>query len=152
MVAEIFAGLSVFKTMFDLAKALKDTDDAVKRNSAVSDLWEQIFTAQTRYTAAIDRVTELEEKLANFETWDTESKRYELKQLIRGGPTFAYALKSDAQPPEPFHCICATCYQCRLKSILQFARWAAVGSKERVLVCPVCDTEVRAIGWPPNFA
>ena len=132
MVAEVFAGLSAFKTMFDLAKALKDTDDAVKRNSAVTDLWEQIFTAQARYTAAIDRVAELEEKLARFETWDTESKRYELKQLISGVPTFAYALKADAQPSEPFHCICANCYQRRLKSILQFDRFAIYGSEQRV--------------------
>jgi len=150
MVAEIFAGLSAFKTMFDLAKALKDTDDAVKRNSAVSDLWEQIFTAQTRYTAAIDRVAELEEILASLETWDAESKRYELKQLVISVPTFAYALKTDAQPSETFHCICATCYQRRLKSVLQFDRFAVYGSEQRVLKCPVCNTEVHSIGWPPR--
>ena len=111
MVAEIFGGLSAFKTMFDLAKAIKDMDDTIKRNAAVADLWEQIFTAQARYTAAVDRVTELEEKLASFETWDAEKQRYELKQLVPTGPTFAYALKPDAQSGEPFHCICATCYQ-----------------------------------------
>jgi len=150
MVAEVFAGLSAFKTMFDLAKALKDTDDAVKRNSAVADLWEQIFTAQSRYTAAVDRVTELEEKLASFETWNTEKDRYELKQLIRGAPTFAYALKTAAQPHETFHCICATCYQRRLKSILQFAR-SVPYTEQRILACPVCDTEVHVTGWPPDF-
>jgi hypothetical protein len=150
MVAEIFAGLNAFKIMFDLAKALKDTDDAVKRNSAVADLWEQIFTAQTRYTEAIDRVAELEEKLASLETWDAESKRYELKQLISSVPTFAYALKADAQPGEPFHCICANCYQRRFKSVLQFNRLATYGSEQRVLKCPVCNTEVHTMGWPPR--
>jgi len=110
------------------------------------------IAAQTREAALLERVSELEKEVASFEKWNTEKDRYELKQLIRGGPTFAYALKSDAQPPETFHCICATCYQRRLKSILQFSRWAAVGSQERILTCPVCSTEVRAIGWPPNLA
>lgn len=41
MVAEVFAGISAFKTMFDIAKAMKDMDDAVKRNAAVFDLGEQ---------------------------------------------------------------------------------------------------------------
>ena len=34
MVGEVITGLSAFKTMFDIAKAMKDMDDAVKRNAA----------------------------------------------------------------------------------------------------------------------
>jgi hypothetical protein len=110
------------------------------------------IAAQTREATLLSRVSDLEKEVASFETWDAEKQRYELKQLIRGAPTFAYALKPDAQPPEIFHCICATCYQKRLKSILQFSRPVLPGSGERVLACPVCNTEVRVIGWPPTFA
>jgi len=152
MVGEVFAGLGALKTAFDIAKGLKDIDDAARRNAAVIELQEKILAAREAQSALLDRVSELEEKVAGFETWDTEKKRYELKQLVRSGPSFAYALKPDAQPPETFHCICATCYQKRVKSILQFARIVIPGSSEKVLACPVCKTEVHVIGWPPNIA
>jgi hypothetical protein len=35
MVAEVFAGLGALKTAFDIAKGLKDIDDATRRNAAV---------------------------------------------------------------------------------------------------------------------
>ncbi|MGO9398295.1 MAG: hypothetical protein ACLP19_10695 [Xanthobacteraceae bacterium] len=150
MVGEVFAGLGALKTAFDIAKGLKDIDDATRRNAAVIELQEKILAAREAQSTLLDRVGELEAEVASFETWDTEKQRYELKQLIRGGATFAYTLKPDAQPPETFHCICATCYQRRLKSILQFSRNAFVGSSEQILVCPVCKTEVHAVGWPPS--
>jgi hypothetical protein len=149
MPGEVFAGLSAIKIAFDIAKGLKDIDDAARRNAAIIELQEKLLIAQETQAALTERVRELEEKVASFEKWDTEKERYDLKQLIRGGPTFAYALKGDAQPAEPFHCICATCYQKRLKSILQFERTIMM-SDERILKCPVCSTEVHVIGWPPN--
>jgi hypothetical protein len=151
MPGEILAGFSALKTAFDIAKGLKDIDDAARRNAAIIELQEKLLIAQEAQAALTERVRELEEKVASFERWDAEKERYELKQLIRGAPTFAYALKPDAQPPETFHCICATCYQKRLKSILQFLRNAFVGGDEKILACPVCSTEVHVIGWPPPF-
>ncbi len=46
MVSEIFAGLGAFKTMFDIAKGLKDINDAAARNAAVVELQEKILAAQ----------------------------------------------------------------------------------------------------------
>ena len=153
MVGEVFAGLGALKTAFDIAKGLKDIDDATRRNAAVIELQEKILAAREAQSTLLDRVGRLEEKVTSFETWDAEKARYELRQLIRGAaPTFAYALKADAEPAEDFHCICATCYQKRLKNILQFSRSVFVGSDEKVLACPVCKTEVHVIGWPPTFA
>jgi hypothetical protein len=152
MVGEVFAGLGALKTAFDIAKGLKDIDDAARRNAAVIELQEKILAAREAQSTLLDRVSELEEKVTGFETWETEKQRYELKQLIRGAPTFAYTLKPDARPPETFHFICATCYQRRIKSILQFLRNVFAGSNENVLACPVCKTEVHVIGWPPNIA
>lgn len=151
MVGEVFAGLGALKTAFDIAKGLKDIDDATRRNAAVIELQEKILAAREAQSTLLDRVGELEEKVASFERWDTEKERYDLKQLIPGAPTFAYALKPDAQPPEPFHCICVTCYQKRLKSILQFSRIVMSGGNEKILACPICDTKVHVVGWPPKF-
>jgi len=148
MVGEVFAGLGALKTAFDIAKGLKDIDDAARRNAAVIELQEKILAAREAQSALLDRVGDLEEEVASFETWDAEKKRYELKPTMRGGPSFAYILKPNAEPPEEFHCICATCYQRRLKSILQFAR-SIPRSDEKILKCPVCATEVHILGWPP---
>jgi hypothetical protein len=149
MVGEVFAGLGALKTAFDIAKGLKDIDDATRRNAAVIELQEKILAAREAQSTLLDRVGELEEEVAGFEKWDTEKERYELKQLVSTVPTFAYVLKPDTQPTEPFHCICAACYQKRIKSILQFDRFAIYGSEQRVLKCPVCNTEVHAMSWPP---
>ena len=46
MVGEVFAGLSALKTAFDIAKGLKDIDDATRRNAAVIELQEKILLAQ----------------------------------------------------------------------------------------------------------
>ena len=151
MVGEAFAGLSAIKTAFDIAKGLKDIDDAARRNAAVIELQEKLLVAQETQSALTEKIRDLEKEVADFERWDAEKQRYELKQLARGGAAFAYALKPEAQPPEPFHCICASCYQRRLKSILQFERMAMIGSSEQILQCPVCESETHTEGWPPKI-
>lgn len=139
MAGEIFAGVGAFKTMFDIAKSLKDMSDAVNRNAAVSDLWEQIIAAQTRYTAAIDKVHELEKELTRFETWDAEKKCYELKDLERG--FFAYILTEEEQAGKEPHAICTNCYQRGFKSVLHSS--GHIRSIERSWDCPACKTQFR---------
>ena len=148
MASELIAGLSIFKSLYDSAKALKDINDSTVRNTAVIELQEKILAAREAQSTLLDRVSELEEQVAGFEKWDAEKERYELKQMVLAAPTFAYTLKPEAQPPETFHCICASCYQNRVKSILQFSQTVA-WTEEKILACPVCKTEVHIIKWPP---
>jgi hypothetical protein len=148
MVAEVFAGLSAFKTMFDTAKALKDMNDAVIRNAAVSDLWEQIFAAQTRYASAIEEIHNLEKKLAEFENWKAQKQRYELKDVGLGA--LAYVVKESMSDSEPPHQICAACYQHDKKSILQPDETVT----EKILVCPECKSRLTVghNSWGPTMA
>ena len=132
--AEILSGLSGFKTAFDLAKGLKDMDDAVRRNAAVLELQEKILTAQQAQFALIEHVAELEKKQASFEQWTAEKEKYELQEIYP--KTFAYVIKESARGTEPSHLICAACYQRRKKSILQ--KSSAVH-----LTCPECKTQVE---------
>ena len=60
MVAEVFAGLSAFKTLFDTARSLKDMNDAVVRSAAVIELQEQILSARAQQIELIERVRELD--------------------------------------------------------------------------------------------
>jgi len=119
MVAEVFAGMSAFSSMFNIAKSLKDMNDVAVRNAAISELWEQIFTAQSRYAAAVEEIRDLEKKLAKFENWETEKQRYKLTDF--GGGTFAYLLKPEVANGEPAHRLCAHCHSEGHKAILQFS-------------------------------
>jgi hypothetical protein len=117
MVAEVFAGFSAAKAAFDIAKGLKDLDDRTRRNAAIIELQEQILAAQTEQAAAINRIRDLEKQVADFETWDSEKKRYELKDV--GRFVFAYMLKPEARGGKPPHFVCANCYDKRRISIIQ---------------------------------
>jgi hypothetical protein len=117
MVGEALAGLSALKTAFDLAKGLKDITDVANRNAAVIELQEKILTAQSAQASLVERISELEEKVAGFETWDAEKKRYVLTDMGLG--TLVYALKDEETSVEHAHCICTACFQHRKRSILQ---------------------------------
>lgn len=144
MVGEAFAGISALKTAFDIAKGLKDIDDAVRRNTAVIELQEKILAAREAQSALLDRVGELEEKVASFETWDTEKKRYELKALRPA--VFAYMLKPDARGSEAPHWVCANCYGNRKISLFQWT--AHTAQAYRLVQCPACKNEIAPGGEP----
>ncbi|MER8662865.1 hypothetical protein NKH34_17155 [Mesorhizobium sp. M1148] len=116
MVGEVFAGISAFKTMFDLAKALKEMDAANIRNNAVMDLQERIMTAQAAYATLAGSVGELEAQVRRFETWEAEKQRYQLEELPPG--ILMYRLKAGMENGEPPHKICANCYNKGIKSLL----------------------------------
>jgi hypothetical protein len=140
MVAEVFAGLGALKTAFDLAKGLKDINDATIRNAAVIELQEKILTAQQQQSALVESVSALEKEVADLKAWDGEKQRYELKNVGGEGPAvFAYALKAGEENGEPPHLLCANCYQSRRKSILQAT--AELRSRLRAHRCPSCKAE-----------
>jgi hypothetical protein len=88
----------------------------------------------------LDRVRQLEEEKAKLEAWESEKKRYELQDVDRG--FFAYVLKPGMENDEPPHAICATCYQRRLKSILQSSGHITV--HDHYWFCGECDTQVKS--------
>lgn len=132
--AEIMGGISGLKAAFDIAKGLKDIDDTTRRNAAVIELQEKILVAQQAQSALVERVGELEKQVASFEKWETEKKRYYLKEIYPSN--FAYAINENARGAEPPHLICTTCYEGGKKSILQ--KSSAVH-----LSCPVCNCRVQ---------
>lgn len=137
MVAEVFAGIGAFGSMMDIVKTLKDMDSAVARNAAVIELQDKIFAAQVAQSSLLERIGELERKIAGFEKWEAEKQRYELVALYDGA--LAYVVKEVMQGTEPVHYICATCYQTDQKSVLQGTTWHL---GEHSLECPVCKTKV----------
>jgi hypothetical protein len=138
MVAEVFAGLGAFKAMYDTAKALKDINDAAVRNSVVIELQEKILSAREAQAALLDRVRDLEKEMASFEAWETEKKRYELKDL--GWGALAYMLKPDTRGAEPPHWACTNCYGNRRISIVQYTIKKGEGMR---YCCPACSAIIN---------
>jgi Zn finger protein HypA/HybF involved in hydrogenase expression len=146
MAGEVLAGLSAVKAAFDLAKGLKDINDATTRNAAVIELQEQILTAQAAQSSLIERIRELEKEVTRLEAWETEKQRYTLTEVGTGA--FALVVRPSMQGTEPTHCICADCYERSEKSILQMVG-NAYGSV--TLRCPRCKTDVRALEDHPDY-
>jgi hypothetical protein len=137
MVGEALAGFSALKIAFDIAKGLKDIDDAVRRNTAIIELQKTLLSAQQTQLALAEHVGELEKEVARLKAWDGEKQRYELREVSTDG--FAYVIKDGMERSEPFHMLCANCYQRGEKSILQATQ--ELRMRRRVHNCHHCKAE-----------
>jgi hypothetical protein len=146
VVAETLTGLGALKTAFDIAKGLKQIDDATRRNAAVIELQEKIIIAQLTQSALIEHVSDLEKKVANFERWDAEKQRYELKDL--GWGAFAFMLKPDARGTEPPTWVCTNCYEHNRKTTLQNIMTPGRG---QVWTCPTCKNTIHPNSSGPHW-
>ena len=133
------------KTAADTVKAMISLRDAAALQTMAVELREQIISAQSdalaayeAQTANLQRIRELEEKVANFETWKTEEQRYDLKNL--GWGVLAYMLKPDARGTKPPHWVCTNCFGNRRVSIIQYTQIRGHGYR---WVCPSCKHEIE---------
>ena len=138
MAAELMMGLSAFKGMLDIAKGLKDLNDATARNAVAIELQEKILAAQAQQATLIEQVSTLEEEVTRLKAWDADKQRYELKEFAPG--QFAYALKPEASGGEPAHQLCANCYNRGEKAILQ-SEMRNPG-RHKVTFCQNCGTDL----------
>jgi Zn finger protein HypA/HybF involved in hydrogenase expression len=148
--AEIGSALGALQTAENILNTFKSLGSDKERSAKLIELNRQIMATQTSaiqanaaQTALIERIRELEKTIADFETWDTEKQRYELKAIASG--SFVYALKADAQVSEPVHYICQTCYENRKKRVLQRkpTNTASISlGKPSMYVCPECKSEI----------
>jgi Zn finger protein HypA/HybF involved in hydrogenase expression len=139
MVAEVFAGISAFKGMLDIARSFKDMNDAAARQGIAMELREQILTAQETQATLIEKIGALEAEIARFDQWDIEKQRYELKTISQG--TVAYVLKANGQNTEPPYWLCANCYQNRIKAFMQYH--SATEPRKHTYACPACKTQIK---------
>src|SRR5690242_16345846 len=98
--------LTSLKTAKDIAETMIGLRDAaafqgkmVEFQSKIIDANNAAFAIQEERAAMLSRIRDLEKQVADFERWETEKQRYELKGLGYG--SFAYMLKPDARGAEP---------------------------------------------------
>lgn len=147
----ISEAVASLKTASEIAKTIKSlvgTKDTVAQEH-IAKLYDAILTAQGSAISAksdqlslLQRISDLEKKISDFETWDSEKQRYELKKVGSGSvPVFVYSLKENASGTEPFHYICPKCFEHRHKSPIQATTRVSAGA--RVHFCPECKTELH---------
>lgn len=138
MVAEIYAGLGSLKIAFDLAKGLKDIDDATRRNAAVIELQEKILSAQSAQSELVETVSDLKRRVAELEEWEAEKQRYQLTEISPG--IVCYEPKEGMRGSEPPHRLCANCYAAGQKRFLQAVQ---NGPSFFRFKCNACGEEVH---------
>ncbi len=133
--------VSTLQSAYNLAKGIADLNEAHAIKVQIGELQAQILSAQEsvlrsqeREAALTRRAHELEQRIAQMETWSAEKQRYELKDF--GGGTFAYLLQQGMENDEPPHRLCA---QENKKSILQFQLHNVMS--QDVYNCPACQHE-----------
>jgi hypothetical protein len=95
---------------------LMEVRDLVKFGDTFRKMHSDVLAAQssalagyTRELTLLDEIGQLKKRVAEFETWNTQKQRYELKFLGYGA--YAYMLKPDARGTEPPHWACTNCYE-----------------------------------------
>jgi len=71
MANETLAGVGSLKSVaFELAKNIKEIEDAAHRSAAIIELQEKILAAQRSQHTLMEQISTLEKEIANFETDD----------------------------------------------------------------------------------
>ena len=144
-VVELGGALGGLKAAMDIAKGLNATAGAVAINdakiqlqSAILEAQGALLAAQESQTANLKRIDELETKIVKLDAWESEKKRYELREFPTG--VLAYVLKENDQSSEPPHRVCPQCYQESHKSLLQTTTRHSGGE---IVECPRCKLSLK---------
>jgi hypothetical protein len=136
---------SASKTATGLIKATVDAKllDAVKEiNQEIIAAQGSNIAAQQEHAAMLDDVRELKAQIAQFEDWEKEKARYELKPMDTG--VRVYALKKVEEATEAPHEACPKCFKERKVQVLNpigHQLWNKPDGWFRKNQCPSCKTE-----------
>ena len=146
-IGSITATVTGIKTAGDIINSILEmkTSDAI--NTAVREatahliaVQREALASQSEQSAMIEEIRNLKEKIVNLKAWETEKKRYHLKDLWNTG-VVAYALKESMSNSEPPHYLCTNCYGEGRKSILNPQKRE---NGRLMLLCPACKSEFHS--------
>jgi polyhydroxyalkanoate synthesis regulator phasin len=137
MAALVATGASLVglaKGATDTAQGIKDlvekpdVDTAAAKN-LVSDLLDRLIKLQAEQIAMQGAILQLREEQRRIDKFEAEAVRYILTRTEQN--SLVYELDPSQANGQPTHCICATCYEKQIKSILQ-------PSARNTLTCAQC--------------
>jgi len=135
------------KTATGILHLVKDTETkqkVIELQTAILDLHDRVRLAQSEQDELAKVKDELERKLMEYERWDAQAARYELRELADG--IFVYALKPEHKGSEPLHYLCPHCFNQKKRSILQRPR---AGHKN--YVCHDCKMDISPVKSEPFY-
>jgi rubrerythrin len=152
--ASIAATIGSLKTAADIAKGFLSLKETAAVQGKVIELQGHILAAQSSALAGqsdqlslLEEIRALKAKMAELEAWNTEKKRYELKNV--GYSALVYTLKEEERGSTPPHWICANCYEGGHAAIIQYVM---VPKQGNVWTCPSCKNTIEpgtsSLKWP----
>lgn len=153
-IAAIAGLVTSVRSAVEITKAMKDLHDGNLIQTKVFELTREILTtqgyameAQSAQAELLSRIRQLEEEKTKLEAWAAEKSRYELREVSAG--VFAYTMKAGMEQGQPFHMLCANCYDNGKRGTLQATE--RMQSRRRLHVCPQCKTDyaMETIPRPP---
>jgi hypothetical protein len=151
----IAQALGALKGLKDIAQGIVAAHDIaafrerqIEFQGKIIDAQDAISAIQEERATLLETIRQLEKQVAEFETWESEKQRYELKDIAGGHGSLTYMIKLTMQGSEPVHCICANCYQHHKKFYLQ--KMGLVAADSRKLICPNCKNAIIFDWWPPR--
>ncbi|MDO5622564.1 MAG: DUF3164 family protein [Paracoccus sp. (in: a-proteobacteria)] len=91
--------------------------DEIAAKRLISELLNNLIKIQAEQVAMQRAVAALEQEQRQADQFQAEAIRYRPKRTEQG--SFVYELQPTHANGEPIHCICAACYNKKIKSILQ---------------------------------
>jgi rubredoxin len=149
MYTEITAFVTALGHATNIAKALINARDEVKRTSLAVEFNEAIIDVQTKQLAVVEKNQSLlaanealNKQLAAYDRWEQEKSRYRLENVGAGAVVFA--LDPDKASGDALHWLCPHCYESRKKGFFQ--RHGKVFNHYK---CDGCGSEIDALkGYP----
>jgi hypothetical protein len=135
------------KSATGILHLVKDADTrqkVIELQTSILDLIDRVRLAQAEQDELTKIKDELEHKLMEYQRWDAEAARYELRQLADG--IFVYAVKPDHKGSEPAHYLCPHCFGQKKRSILQ-----RPGVGYTNYVCHDCKMDINPEPTPTGF-
>ena len=132
----------------DMAKGIAALKTEAEVNQAIIDIQRTLLDAQGAAFADRELIAKLsneklalEKKMAAFDDWAAEKKRYRLAKSNVG--TFTYELRPEFAEGEVVHHLCVTCFDNGRKSVLQGDGYAS---------CHACGKTIQTRHTEPlNF-
>jgi rubrerythrin len=145
-ISSLNAAKNIAESMIGLRDAATFQGKLIEFQSKLIDANNASFAAQDERFSLLQRIRELEEKVTDFEAWEHEKQRYELKNL--GDGAFAQMLKPGMRGTEPPHWICTNCYEHGHKATLQNVM---VKGRGQVWTCPSCKSTIDPMQTLPSW-
>lgn len=153
-IAAIAGLVTSVRSAVEITKAMKDLSDANLIQTKVFELTREILAtqgyameAQSAQAELLRRIRELEEEKTKLETWSAEKSRYELREVSTG--VYAYTMKPGMEQGQPFHMLCANCYDNGKRATLQATE--RLQARRRLHACSQCKTDYAMESVPRSL-